>query len=93
MTSSGVHGALVRGGGLESEAHRADANGPVYLERMEMVNVIAAIEMLTMLFHRKKLCELEDGCVSILGRVTHASSHTFPIDNLQYSEQQGIRNS
>ena len=38
MASSGVHGALVRGGGLESEAHRADANGPVYLERVEMVN-------------------------------------------------------
>lgn len=35
-----AHDALVRGGGLESEAHRADANGPVYLERMEMVNVI-----------------------------------------------------
>lgn len=38
MASSGVHDALVRAGGLESEAHRADANGPVYLERMEMVN-------------------------------------------------------
>lgn len=30
--------ALVRDGGLESEAHRADVNNPVYLERMEMVN-------------------------------------------------------
>ena len=38
MTSSGANDALVRGGGLESEAHRADANGPVYLERMETVN-------------------------------------------------------
>ena len=35
-----AHGALVRDGGLESKAHRADANDPVYLERMEMVNVI-----------------------------------------------------
>lgn len=35
-------GALVRGGGLESEAHRADANGPVCLERMEIVNVISS---------------------------------------------------
>lgn len=33
-----AHGALVREGGLESEAHRADVNDPVYLERMEMVN-------------------------------------------------------
>lgn len=33
-----THGALVRDGGLESKAHRADANDPVYLERMEMVN-------------------------------------------------------
>lgn len=33
-----AHGALVREGGLESEMHRADANNPVYLERMEMVN-------------------------------------------------------
>lgn len=33
-----AHNALVRDGGLESEAHRADANDPVYLERMETVN-------------------------------------------------------
>lgn len=33
-----AHNALVRDGGLESEAHRADMNDPVYLERMEMVN-------------------------------------------------------
>ena len=33
-----THNALVRDGGLESEAHRADVNDPVYLERMEMVN-------------------------------------------------------
>ena len=33
-----AHGVLVREGGLDSEAHRADANDPVYLERMEMVN-------------------------------------------------------
>lgn len=33
-----AHGALVREGGLESEAHRADVNDPVYLERMVMVN-------------------------------------------------------
>ena len=33
-----THGILVRDGWLESEAHRADANDPVYLERMEMVN-------------------------------------------------------
>lgn len=33
-----AHGALVRDGGLESKAHRADVNDPVYLERMEMVN-------------------------------------------------------
>lgn len=33
-----AHNALVRDGGLEIEAHRADVNGPVYLERMEMVN-------------------------------------------------------
>lgn len=33
-----AHGVLVRDGGLESEAHRADVNNPVYLERMEMVN-------------------------------------------------------
>ena len=33
-----AHGALVREDGLESEAHRADVNDPVYLERMEMVN-------------------------------------------------------
>lgn len=35
-----AHDELVRGGGFESEAHKADANGPVYLEWMEMVNVI-----------------------------------------------------
>ena len=29
---------LVWEGGLESGAHRADVNGPVYLERMEMAN-------------------------------------------------------
>lgn len=33
-----AHNALVRDGGLESEAHRADVNDPVYLERMEMAN-------------------------------------------------------
>ena len=33
-----AHGALIREGGLESEAHRADENDPVHLERMEMVN-------------------------------------------------------
>ena len=33
-----AHGVLVRDGGLESEAHRAYVNDPVYLERMEMVN-------------------------------------------------------
>ena len=33
-----AHGALVRDGGLESEARRTDVNDPVYLERMEMVN-------------------------------------------------------
>lgn len=33
-----AHGVLVTDGGLESEAHRADVNGPVYLKRMEMVN-------------------------------------------------------
>lgn len=27
-----------RDGGFESEAHRADVNDPVYLERMEMAN-------------------------------------------------------
>lgn len=32
------HGALVRERGLESKAHRAHANDPVYLDRMEMVN-------------------------------------------------------
>lgn len=35
-----AHGALVRDGGLESKAHRADANDLVYLERMKMANVI-----------------------------------------------------
>ena len=29
---------LVRDGGLENEAHRADVSDPVYLERMEMVD-------------------------------------------------------
>lgn len=29
---------MVRDGGLESKAHRADVNDPVYLERMEMAN-------------------------------------------------------
>lgn len=33
-----AHNALVRDGGLESKACRADVNDPVYLERMEMVN-------------------------------------------------------
>lgn len=33
-----AHNALAREGGLESEAHRADVNDPVYLERMEMAN-------------------------------------------------------
>lgn len=33
-----AHNALVRDGGFESEAHRADVNDPVYLERMEMAN-------------------------------------------------------
>lgn len=33
-----AHNALVRGVGLESGAHRADVNDPVYLERMEMTN-------------------------------------------------------
>ena len=33
-----AHNALVRDGGLESEARKADVNEPVYLERMEMVN-------------------------------------------------------
>ena len=33
-----AHNALVRDGGLESEAHRADVNDPIYLERMEMAN-------------------------------------------------------
>lgn len=33
-----AHNALARDGGLESEAHRADVNDPVYLERMEMAN-------------------------------------------------------
>ena len=33
-----AHGVLVREGGLDSEAHRADVNDPVYLERMEMLN-------------------------------------------------------
>lgn len=37
-----AHGALVRDGGLESEAHRADVDNPVYLERMEMVNDLCA---------------------------------------------------
>ena len=33
-----AHNALVRDGGLESEAYRGDVNDPVYLERMEMEN-------------------------------------------------------
>lgn len=33
-----AHSVLVMNGGLESEAHRADMNDPVYLERIEMVN-------------------------------------------------------
>lgn len=33
-----AHGVLVRDGGLDSEAHRADVNDLVYLKRMEMVN-------------------------------------------------------
>ena len=33
-----AHYALVRDGGLKSEAHRADVNDPVCLERMETVN-------------------------------------------------------
>ena len=33
-----AHGALVRDGGLESEAHRTDINDPVCLERMGTVN-------------------------------------------------------
>ena len=32
-----AHNALVRDGWLEIDAHRADVNDPVYLERMEMV--------------------------------------------------------
>lgn len=33
-----AHGVLVRKGGVDSEAHRADVNDPVCLEQMEMVN-------------------------------------------------------
>lgn len=33
-----AHNALVRDGRHESETHRADANDPVYMEQMEMVN-------------------------------------------------------
>lgn len=33
-----AHGAVFREGGLDSEAHRANVNDPVYTERMEMVN-------------------------------------------------------
>ena len=33
-----AHDARIRDSGLEIEAHRADVNDPVYLERMEMVN-------------------------------------------------------
>lgn len=33
-----AHGELVRDGRLESGAHRANINDPIYLERMEMVN-------------------------------------------------------
>ena len=36
-----AHSALIRADGLESEAHRADVNDPVYLGRMEMVNACA----------------------------------------------------
>ncbi len=38
----GVRNALVRDGGLESEAHRADVNDPDCLEQMEMVNDLCA---------------------------------------------------
>ena len=33
-----AHSAFIRADRLESEAHRADVNDPVYLGRMEMVN-------------------------------------------------------
>lgn len=33
-----AHGALARDGGVESEAHGANVNDPVRLERMEIVN-------------------------------------------------------
>ena len=33
-----AHDVLVRDGGLESEARRADVNDPIYLERMELAN-------------------------------------------------------
>lgn len=33
-----AHGALARDGGFESEAHRANVNDPVRLERMEMMD-------------------------------------------------------
>lgn len=33
-----AHNAFVRDGGLESEAHRADVNDPVYMERIEVPN-------------------------------------------------------
>lgn len=33
-----AHDGLVRDRGLESGAHRAGVNVPIYLERMEMVN-------------------------------------------------------
>lgn len=33
-----AHGALARDGGVESEAHRANVNDPVRLERMEMMH-------------------------------------------------------
>lgn len=33
-----AHGALIRESGCAEEAHRADVNDPVYLERMAMVN-------------------------------------------------------
>lgn len=37
-----AHYAFVRDVGLESEAHRADVNDPVYMERMEVTNDLCA---------------------------------------------------
>ena len=37
-----AHNALVRDGGLQSEARRADVNDPVYLEQMEVVNSLCS---------------------------------------------------